>query len=55
MFTNEPKPYGMERHQQLIADAERQRRIDALPNHHKPLPVWVFQTVVVALANLMSR
>ena len=48
-------PYGKERHQQFIADAERQRLINSLPRPQQSLPTRIIKTATLALSSLISR
>jgi hypothetical protein len=48
-------PYGKERHQQMIADAERRRLINSLPNRQPSLPTRIIRTTSLALAALIGR
>ena len=48
-------PYGKERHQQMIADAQRRRLINSLPNRQPSLPTRIIRTTSLALAALTGR
>jgi hypothetical protein len=55
MFEDGRTPYGKERHQQFIAEAQRQRLIDSLPNRRQSLPAQIIKTATLVLASLTHR